>query len=78
VLRRFSVMRVGSLMTAGASPAPATGHRIGIDRSARDALALMLSAGVTAVLVVDGKGAVQGALTLADLERAARPAVSAR
>ena len=78
VLRRFSVMRVGAIMTPGTTPTPSSGHRVGVDRSARDALELMLAAGVNSVLVVDAAGVPQGALTLADLQRAARPATTAR
>lgn len=74
VLRRFSVMRVGAAMTPGASPTPSTGHRIGVERSLREALSLMLAAGVTSLLVVDATGSHVGALSLADLQRAARPA----
>jgi osmoprotectant transport system ATP-binding protein len=78
VLRRFSVMRVGAAMTPGAAPTPSTGHRVGVDRSLRDALSLMLAANVTSLLVVDAAGTPVGALSLADLQRAARPATSAR
>ena len=78
VLRRFSVMRVGSIATPGPAAGPLTGHRIGVDRSARDALALMLSANVTTLLVVDAAGEARGSLTFADLERAARPASGSR
>jgi osmoprotectant transport system ATP-binding protein len=78
VMRRFSVMRVGAAMMPGASPTPSTGHRIGVDRSLRDALSLMLAAGVTSLLVVDAAGAAVGALSLADLQRAARPATGTR
>jgi len=74
VLRRFSVMRVGAAMTPGASPTPSTGHRIGVERTLREALSLMLAAGVTSLLVVDATGSHVGALSLADLQRAARPA----
>jgi osmoprotectant transport system ATP-binding protein len=78
VMRRFSVMRVGATMTPGAAPTPSTGHRIGVDRALRDAVSLMLAAGVTSLLVVDAAGASVGALSLADLQRAARPATSMR
>src|SRR5271166_151491 len=70
VLRRFSVMRVGAAMTPGASPTPSTGHRIGVERTLREALSLMLAAGVTSLLVVDATGSHVGALSLADLQRA--------
>jgi osmoprotectant transport system ATP-binding protein len=78
VMRRFSVMRVGATMTPGPGPTPATGHRIGVDRALHDAVSLMLAAGVTSLLVVDAAGAPVGALSLADLQRAARPATSTR
>ena len=78
VLRRFSVMRVGGVMTPGARPEPSTGHRVGVDRTLRDALSLMLAANVTSLRVVDSTGAAVGALSLADLQRAARPATTTR
>jgi osmoprotectant transport system ATP-binding protein len=76
VLRRFSVMHVGAAMTPGASPTPSTGYRIGVHRTLREALSLMLAAGATSLLVVDEAGSPVGALALPDLQRAARPATS--
>ncbi len=76
VMRRFSVMKVASAMSEAGSSPPATGHRIGVDRDLRTALSLMMQAGVQSLLVVDARGAPVGSLTLADLQRAARPATS--
>ena len=76
VMRRFSVMRVEMAMRRGESPSPATGHRISCDRDLRTALSLMMQAGVSSLLVVDGSGVPLGAIALADLQRAARPATS--
>jgi len=79
VMRRFSVMKVGSVMSpAGEAPLPSTGHRISVDRDLRTALSLMISAGVQSLLVVDAAGAPVGSLTLADLQRAAKPATQKR
>jgi len=74
VMRRFSVMRVESAMRRGETPAPSTGYRISADRDLRTALSLMMQAGVGSLLVVDSGGAPLGAIALADLQRAARPA----
>ena len=75
VLRRFSVMNVASIMAPAGAATVAGGHRIGAQRDLRAALALMLMAGVQSLLVVDAAGATVGVVTLADITRAARPAV---
>jgi osmoprotectant transport system ATP-binding protein len=75
VLRRFSLMRVDAdATTCGAEPRSTSGFKILAGRTLRDALATMVSAGVDSLQVVDAVGAPMGAITLADLRRAARPA----
>ena len=76
VLRRFSVMKVGAVMSAPGTAPAASGQRIRVDRDLRAALSLMIAAGVDSLLVVDGSGTPVGALTLADLKRVARPATT--
>jgi osmoprotectant transport system ATP-binding protein len=76
VLRRLSLMPVSGALIAGtAATVPASGHRIGVDRDLRTALSLMIAGNAASLLVVDRAGAPAGVLTLADIQRAARPAV---
>ena len=61
-LKRLALMRVDAALEPAVAWAHA--HRIAPEATLRDALAMMLAAGVDSLAVVDAGGAVQGAVTM--------------
>ena len=64
-LKRLALVRVDAALDPAVASVQA--HRIAPEATLRDALAMMLAAGVDSLAVVDAGGAVQGAVTMAGI-----------
>ena len=69
-LRHLSLIKVGSIVAAtNGHVAPAGAPRIRADESMRTALSLLLSSGVSTLVVIDAQERVVGALAFEDVQR---------